>query len=160
MYIGRRTKSGVIALGIYVISYFIFCVWETRRVFRYKKMKMRMTKRINVVIEERRVSNRRGSTEPVPFQSFSRYGYIFTGLDEYEGVTFDGRLLRVKTKYEKGEVVSLLINQYNQEEFWFEEADDPGKRVIAQWILWFLTVVVYLLFMVQMLRNWDRLRWF
>ena len=119
-----------------------------------------MTKRINVVIEEGRVSNRRDPTKPVPFQSFSKYGYIFTRLDEYEGVTFDGRLLHVKTKYEKGEVVSLLINENNLKEFWFEEADDPGKRVITSWIIWVLTVVVYLLYMIQMLRKWDRLQWF
>ncbi len=91
MYTGRRTKSGVIALGIYVISYFIFCVWETRRVFRYKKMRMRMTKRINVIIKERRVSNRRGLRSRFRFRVFQDMDISLPGWMNMRGLpSMDG----------------------------------------------------------------------
>lgn len=158
-WIGRRTRSLYVIMGIFVIGALVFCVWKTKKVFKYKKMKMRMTKRINAVITERVEPGRRlsGSDDYGPFY---RYNYIFAGMDEYEGVIFHDRSYQVKKRYEVGETVSLLINEYNLEEFWFEEADEPGKEAVILWILWVVLVVFYLLLIKRMLEKWDRIPWF
>lgn len=90
---GSWSRADIINCVIYIILFIIALVWETGRASR-QKMRMRMTKRINVVIAE--IREGKGYSE----DPFHRYGYVFTVLDEYEGVTFDGRWsFRVKTKH-------------------------------------------------------------
>lgn len=85
------------------------CVWEIRLAIKYKKIKRRMTKRINAEVTNR-VDTRYG------------YTYSFSGLADYKGITFKDEWLEVRARYEIGENVSLLINEYNLKEFWIEGA--------------------------------------
>lgn len=125
--LGVKTRLGIVVFGICLIVLLLGCIWVTIKVCRHKSMKMHMTKRINAVISDR--------WEPSLYANAISYKYIYTfkGLDEYEGVTFDDRSIKVKKKHEIGENVSLLINANNLEEFWFEEADDPWKKASALW---------------------------
>lgn len=107
------------------------CTWEAKLALKYKKIKRHMTKRINVVI-----------TSKVHMRC--SYIYTFTGLDEYKGVTFHDAGLEVGYSHEIGEVVTLLINEYNLDKFWFEEAESisHGRGAIIGGIAIFLVFVV------------------
>ena len=117
--------AGILILGVFG------CAWEGRLTFKYKKIKRHMTKRINVMIIGR-------------LQMRRNYIYWFTGLDEYKGVIFHDAGLEVRTRHEKGEIVSLLINEYNLEEFWFEEASsiDHGKGAIGLGVVTFFCILL------------------
>lgn len=91
-----------------------------------------MTKRINAVI-----------TGKVKM----RYTYIYTfiGLDEYEGVAFCDKWLESPAEHEIGETVSLLINEHNPEEFWFEGAkNDYGKYAIIFGVLAIICILFFI----------------
>lgn len=81
---GSWSRINIVDFVMGFILFIIILSWKTRMAFRQKKMRRRMTKRINAVIAERRESK----WYEGPFQG---YGYVFFGLDEYRGVTFDGR---------------------------------------------------------------------
>lgn len=141
------SRAKIIECIIYIIVIIAVCVWETRKTSRQKNMKLRMTKRINVVIESR-VGGSRG------------YRYFFTGLEEYGGVLFNGMLLRVKKRFEKGEIVPLLVNEHKLEEFWFEDADEPGKWLIAAWVAGVLGIFICTLCIVITIMDWETIPWF
>ncbi len=149
---GSWSRINIVDFTIGFILFIIILIWRTRMVFKQKKMRRRMTKRINAVIAERR--------EYKWYEGpFHGYGYVFSGMDEYRGVTFDGRWsFRVKTRYEEGEMVSLLVNEYNPKEFWFEEADDPGNDLIVWWIVVVVGVFICLSYIPIIIRNWVQIR--
>lgn len=102
----------MIACAIFGI---INCAWLIRLASKYKIIKRHVTKRIDVVITGRVKLHR-------------SYTYSFLGLNEYEGVAFYDWWIRVQIEHEIGETVSLLINENNVEEFWFEEAIDYYRK--------------------------------
>lgn len=107
-------ESGGIILFSFIVG-IIGCLWEGRLAFKYKKIKRHLTKRINAVI--------------IGSAKWGRYYiYCYSGLDEYDGIIFYDRCLEVRTEYEEGTIVSLLINEYNLEEFWFEEARQSHSK--------------------------------
>lgn len=149
---GGWSRINIVDFVIDFILFIIILIWKTRTVFRQKTMRGRMTKRINAVIVERRESK----WYEGPFHG---YGYVFSGLNEYSGVTFDGRWsFRVKTRYEEGEMVSLLVNEFNPEEFWFEEAEEPGNDLIVWWIVVVAGIFICLPYIPTIIMNWAQLR--
>lgn len=154
---GLETRFVIIAFVIGLIILLIVCVRATIKAYQYKNMKRRMTKRINVVIANRWAPGQYSDDG----LSEHRYRYIFKGRDEYDGVTFEGSSLRIKKKHEEGEIVSLLVNEYNLEEFWFEEADEPGKLASGLWIIFVLLVFSFLPVLSWIIMGeWDVLPWF
>ena len=90
--------------------------------------------------------------------SKDRYIYTFTGLDEYEGVIFYDKSLLLENVHAKGEKVSLLINEENVEEFWFEEENEPPGKGLP--VLIIVLSFVALVNMACTIRGWDKLPWF
>ena len=85
------------------------------------------------------------------------YIYTFSGLDEYKGINFYDKSALVEKSHVVGERVSLLINEWNVEEFWFEEEVEPGKEIIVcSLILIFVTIIEVII----ALDNWDSVPWF
>lgn len=97
----------------------IVSVWATRMEIKYENIKRHVTKRINV-----KIIGKQG-------MRFHHCVYRFTGLDEYEGITFYDPCLEVWARHKVGETVSLLVNEYNLKEFWFEEAEGISYRKTA-----------------------------
>ena len=110
----------------------IVSVWATRMEIKYENIKRHMTKRIKV-----KVTSKMG-------RGFYRCAYHFSGLDEYEGITFYDPWLAVWARHKVGETVFLLVNEYNLKEFWFEEAERISYRrtAVFMWIITFLGFVL------------------
>ena len=142
--VGRNTKSGGIITSVAGIIIGIFgFIYISREITRNEEKKRRMTKRINAVITYR-------ERKDVGHSQYC-YIYTFTGLDEYEGVTFYDESLLLTNVHVKGEIVTLLINEHNLEEFWFEEAERISyrKNAIVAWAIIFLVFVVYAAFLLS-----------
>lgn len=117
---GIPIKADIIIDIIMIVIGISVYIWWSRRVSKFEEKKRHMTKRINVVIMKR-------EKKAINF-SKDRYIYTFTGLDEYEGVIFYDKSLLLENVHAKGEKVSLLINEENVEEFWFEEENEPPGK--------------------------------
>lgn len=76
---GSWSRINIVDFAMGFILFIIILSWKTRMVFRQKKMRRRMTKRINAVIAERRESK----WYEGPFQG---YGYVFSGWISIEGL--------------------------------------------------------------------------
>ena len=147
--VGRNTKSGGIITSVAGIIIGIFgFIYISREITRNEEKKRRMTKRINAVITYR-------ERKDVGYSQY-RYIYTFTGLDEYEGVTFYDKSLLLTTVHVKGETVTLLINEHNLEEFWFEEKLEPDKALL---LLPILVIIISLINLPYTLVNWEKLPW-
>lgn len=156
--VGRHTRLGGIAVAITGIIFGIFVsIRQSRKIARYKGKKQRMTKRINVVITQRERKEMRETLDGKIYRTEKyRYIYTFTGMGEYEGIIFYDESLLLKNAHVEGEKVSLLINEYNLKEFWFEEEEEPGKGILIGAILIFLCAVYIFAFTI---RDWDSLPW-
>lgn len=151
---GIETRFEILLFVICNIILLIACVRTTIKASRQKNLKMRMTKRINVVISDRWAPSLYGDTISY------KYRYTFKGRDEYEGVTFDDMSLKVKKKYEIGETVSLLINTDNLKEFWFEEADEAKELAVRLWLVFAASLFLFLLaFCLIFINIWDEIPW-
>lgn len=104
--------------------------WYFRAISKYMDKRKYATKRINAVVAYRKTSKLIGirSFHPVYY-----YVYIFTGLDEYEGVTFYDKSAKLEEQYRIGENVSLYINPENLGQFWVEKAKEMDKMIFS-WI--------------------------
>lgn len=146
---GYPTKSGYllgIPLGL-VLGIFGY-IRESGKIARYEEKKQHMTKRIDVVIAKK---------ERIELKwHHYRYIYTFSGLDEYKGISFYDKSALVEKSHIEGERVSLLINERNVEEFWFEEEVEPDKEVLI------LAIVVIFLSLVTIpfvIWEWESLPW-
>ena len=121
-----------IELSVALLMGIIGSVWCTKLAIKYENIKRHMTKRIKV-----KVTGKMG-------RGFYRCAYHFSGLDEYEGITFYDPWLAVWARHKVGETVSLLVNEYNLKEFWFEEAERISYRrtAVFMWIITFLCFVL------------------
>lgn len=129
---GRNTRLGNIGItATGVIAGIVCFILISREIARNKEKKQRMTKRVNVVITNR-------ERKCVGHSQYC-YIYTFTGMGEYEGVTFYDESLLIAKVYVKGETVPLLINEYNLKEFWFEEKAelDPEILIIPFLVIFF-----------------------
>ncbi len=147
--VGRNTRlAGIGASVTGIIAGIVGFILISREITRNKEKKQRMTKRINVVITHRE--------RKYIGHSQYRYIYTFTGLDEYEGVTFYDESLLLMKVHVKGETVPLLINEYNLKEFWFEEKAELGQELLLIPI-----IAIFLSFMnlINTIVIWDRLPW-
>lgn len=147
--VGRNTRlAGIGASVTGIIAGIVGFILISREITRNKEKKQRMTKRINVVITHRE--------RKYIGHSQYRYIYTFTGLDEYEGVTFYDESLLLMKVHVKGEIVPLLINEYNLKEFWFEEKAELGQELLLIPI-----IAIFLSFMnlINTIVIWDRLPW-
>ena len=114
----------------------------------YEK-RLHMTKRIDVTIMQKEIIELKWH--------HCCYIYTFSGLDEYKGINFYDKSALVEKSHVVGERVSLLINEWNVEEFWFEEEVEPGKEIIVcSLILIFVTIIEVII----ALDNWDSVPWF
>lgn len=155
---GRVTRLGGIGAAITCIIIGIFAfVRQLRKIIRYKGKKLRITKRINAVVinmERKRLSD---TIDGMIFRNKEyKYIYTFRVIDGYEGVIFYDKLLLLDNVHVKGEKVSLLINEYNLKEFWFEEEDEPGKGILIASIVIIIGAVFH---WVYIIRYWNRLPW-
>lgn len=118
----RRLMMLMIVIGEYG--------WYFRENSKYLDKRKYATKRINAVVAYRKTSRLIGvrSFRPVYY-----YVYTFTGLDEYEGVTFYDTSLKLEEQYQIGEVVFLYINPENLGQFRVEKATELDKKMIF-WI--------------------------
>lgn len=147
--VGRNTRlAGIGASVTGIIAGIVGFILISREITRNKEKKQRMTKRINVVITHRE--------RKYIGHSQYRYIYTFTGLDEYEGVTFYDESLLLMKVHVKGETVPLLINEYNLKEFWFEEKAELGQELLLIPI-----IAIFLSFMnlINTIVIWGRLPW-
>ena len=155
---GRRSRLGgslavieIIIIGILII------IQQSRRIARYEGKKQHMTKRINAVITNRERKKLDKSLYGTIVRGDEyRYLYTFTGLEEYEGMIFYDKSLWLKKVHVKGEKVTLLINENDMEEFWFEEEEEPGKGAVIGSVV---IIVLAVLCELVIIRNWDRLPW-
>ena len=147
--VGRNTKSGGIITSVAGIIIGIFgFIYISREITRNEEKKRRMTKRINAVITYR-------ERKDVGHSQYC-YIYTFTGLDEYEGVTFYDESLLLTNVHLKGEIVTLLINEHNLEEFCFEEKLELDKVIL---LLPILVIIISLMNLPYTLLNWEKLPW-
>ena len=82
------------------------------------------------------------------FRPVCYYVYTFTGLDEYERITFYDKSVKLEEKFQIGENVFLHINPENLGQFFVENAAEPDKRIIFEisaMILMGLIIIQYLL---------------
>ena len=156
---GRRTRLGG-SLGVItgIIIAISIIIRQSGRIARYEGKKQRMTKRINAVItnKERKRMDKSLYGTVVKNDDKYRYLYTFTGLEEYEGMIFYDKSLWLKKVHVKGEKVTLLINENDMEEFWFEEEEEPGKGAVIGSVV---IIVLAVLCELVIIRNWDRLPW-
>ena len=83
------------------------------------------------------------------FRPVCYYVYTFTGLDEYERITFYDKSVKLEEKFQIGENVFLHINPENLGQFFVENAAEPDKRIIFEisaMILMGLIIIQYLLY--------------
>ena len=124
---------------VYLLMSVIASIWVTKRAIKYENIKKHMTKRINV-----KIIGKMG-------RGFYCCAYRFTGQGEYEGITFYDPWLEAWARHKVGETVSLLVNEYNLKEFWFEEAERISYRrtAIVAWVITFLVFAVYMAFLLS-----------
>lgn len=147
---GRSTKLGYLTMIIICLVMGIFSyIWQSRKIALYKEKILHMTKRIDVTIMQKEIIEIKWH--------HCCYIYTFSGLDEYKGINFYDKLALVEKSHVVGERVSLLINEWNVEEFWFEEEVELGKEIIVcSLILIFVTIIEVII----ALDNWDSVPWF
>ena len=147
--VGRNMKSGgIIASVVGIIIGILGFVYISREITRNEEKKRHMTKRINAVISYRE----RKDVGRSPY----RYIYTFTGLDEYDGIIFYDESFLLTNVHVKGKIVTLLINEHNLEEFWFEEKLELDKVIL---LLPILVIIISLMNLPYTLLNWEKLPW-
>ena len=146
---GRNTRLGNIGItATGVIVGIVGFILISRGIARNKEKKQRMTKRVNVVITNR-------ERKCVGHSQYC-YIYTFTGMGEYEGVTFYDESLLIAKVHVKGETVPLLINEDNLKEFWFEEKAELGREIL---LIPIIVIFLSLMNLINTIVIWDRLPW-
>lgn len=103
-----------ISIMVVIVTY----GWYFKAISKYMDKRKYATKRINAVVADRKKSG------------LIYYVYTFIGLDEYAGVTFYDKSLKIMEQYKKGSTVSLYVNPENLGQFWVEKATEPDKKMI------------------------------